>query len=201
MGSRAVRSSRLASIAGNPDPSLVTAVRVELADGRTDYVVSSLDDNRTYLIDDVLRFRGRFGWLRIQGRSVTCRYKLGTKLLELVNESRPAAAPALTGRVTSFTGELSLTNEIVITHDPVPGRLADTVSRLVGSWIHVANDGERNACYRIETVEVVGRDQLRLGLGAQTLVRSLADPTNADGGYTHDVANEAAITVPLGYEG
>lgn len=200
VGTRSIRSSRLASIAGNPAPDVITAVRIELADDRIDYVVSAADPGRDFVIDGTVRFRGRFGWIRLSGGAVTGRWTLGSSVLALVDEDRPAVPAALTGTVVSFTRDLVLDNEIVVNHDPLPGAMARTVERLVGAWVHVTNDGRRNACYRIESVELTGRNQLRLGLGQQTLVRSLADPNDADGGYVHDVAVGAAMTVPLPYE-
>jgi len=201
VGSRVVRSSRLAAISGSPAPEVATAVRIELADDRIDYLISSADPEQEFVIDGVVRFRGRFGWLRLSGDRVAHRYSLGTTKLQLVDEDRPTMVAELTGTVDSFTQDLALENAMVINHDPVPGQFARTVSRLVGSWIHVANDGVRNACYRIESATVTGRNQLRLGLGGQTLVRELADPDDANGGYTYDVAAGARFTIPLAHVG
>ncbi|ACQ81577.1 Heparinase II/III family protein [Beutenbergia cavernae DSM 12333] len=201
VGASRLRSVRRASLGGGSDPSSVSAVRVELEDGRVDYVVSSLDDDVEHVIDDRIRFRGRLGVIRIApDGTVELRHLHGARILELLDEHRPTALAEVRGVVATFTQGLEPENEVVLEIEPIRGGVGRTLRRLTGAWVHIDTDGERNGSYRIESARLAGRDRLRLSLGAQTLVRGLADPDDADGGYVYDLVVGAPARVPLTWE-
>src|SRR5690606_24307267 len=86
--------------------------------------------------------------------------------------SKPALAgpAALVGTLTDFTRELSAKNQLTVElseEGPKP-------STLVGSYVYVENDGERNAVYRIVGAERAGGStaKLVLDIGDVTTVRS-----------------------------
>lgn len=200
VGSSRLRSVRQVEVAGQRDGSTISAVRVELTNGLVDYVVSSLDDSRDYIVDRTLRFRGRFGVLRMDGDTVVMRHLHGASHFDLFRRARPGPA-ALRGTVAAFTEGLELENEIVLALTDAPADLGSFVDGLSGSWVHVEPDGgDRNGSYQITAAEALDAGRIRLDLAGQTLVRSLADPQDSNGGHIHNIAVGAAAEIPLTVE-
>ncbi|TWD75335.1 heparinase II/III-like protein [Kribbella amoyensis] len=178
----------------------VAAVKVELANGRTDYVIGSLRTDLTFRVDGQFTFRGSFGVLAVrQGRGEFA-FSHGSTLL---NPGLPAPgaaaamtapAPALTGTVQDFTRELSSTNRLVLTLPAKPP--AGTIAGLAGQYVYVDNDGVRNAVYRIVGARESGGRTVELDLGETTLIRSYLG-TDPDAGYRYDVAVGAAARIPV----
>jgi hypothetical protein len=77
---------------------------------------------------------------------------------------------------------------------------------LVGQYIHIANDNERDATYRIDSAEPDGK-LLKLNCGPITFVRGYAGPTKEvrsrplpsdyGKGFIYDFEEGAAFSVPL----
>src|SRR5690606_30996194 len=77
------------------------------------------------------------------------------------------------------------------------GTVADS---LVGRYIYVNNDGERNAVYEIMGIKDMGNGQYLLDIGEKTLIRRYVDVNNFAQGYVYDVAEGSAFRIPLSYE-
>lgn len=169
----------------------VAAVRVELVDGRVDHIVHSLRPEVTFDIDGLFLFQGSLGVVsRRRGRPVRAVCHDTTQITPVAG-LRPSA-PAVLGQVSDFTRELSHTNVLAMAVGP------ETIDpdAVVGDYVYVTNDGERNAVYRIEAARLSGED-LILELGNQTFIRGYVDPTDPDAGYHYDIAIGAAARIPL----
>jgi len=190
---RSVREVPVKPISGSLAPHEATAVRVELTDGRVDYVVSALRTDVALRVDGRFSFRGAFGVYSLRhGRA---EYVLGHDTQLIGTEPAREGPAALVGTLRDFTRELSDTNQLTVelTED-VPEPAA-----LVGSYVYVENDGERNAVYRIHgaTATAGSPRALVLDIGDVTTVRGYVDPYDFDQGYRYDVASGAAVRIPL----
>jgi hypothetical protein len=171
----------------------VRAVKVELANGRTDYIVYSLDPDTEYEIDGTFRFRGFFGVYGQQdGVQVYSEIHDGTTIAPLNQPSTDSVA-RLTGTVVDFTRTLSTDNSLdvqVALQGTDPGDLT-------GRWIFIDNDGLRNAAYEIKGVTPLDDGLLRLALGDVTLVRGYLNNADLSQGYRYDVAVGKSFSIPL----
>ncbi|MGS2619556.1 heparinase II/III domain-containing protein [Micromonospora sp. LZ34] len=197
-GTRPVRSVRAVPVRaadGTVAGYEAAAVRVELADGRVDYVVSCARPDALLRVDDGFLFRGSFGVYSLRdGEPVYACHHEGTLLGPLPHLS--AGHGAVTGRVADFTRELSTDNQLVLTLDRTPSA-GEQPDRLVGGYVYVDNDGERNAVYRIDGARLDGDSRLVLDIGDTTTVRRYRAPRDFTEGFVYDVAVGARARIPL----
>ncbi|WJH33960.1 heparinase II/III-family protein [Paenibacillus sp. CC-CFT747] len=180
---------------GTPaDPNRVRAVKVQLTNGRTDYIVSSLDSDNVYVIDGKVRFQGSFGIYSEKDDQPVFTYINDGAFLGKVGTGYESTGVAhLQGTVADFTKELSVDNRLTVNLD-LQGQEANS---LIGRSIYVENDGKRNAVYQIKGIAPAADGQWELQLGDITLVRSYADDKDLSKGFIYDVAAGAAFTIPL----
>lgn len=171
------------------------AVRVVLADGRVDTIVSSLDPSIEYVVDGRLRFKGSFGVYSERDGRETYRYVHDGTAFAPIGEPDSGQAAALTGTVFEFTRELSVQNELIVEMNAVGVDL----SQLQGRMIFVANDGVRNAAYRICGAAELGGGRYSINIGRKTTIRAYANPSDLGEGYLYDVAEGAPFRIPLTY--
>ncbi|NLB80380.1 MAG: S-layer homology domain-containing protein, partial [Clostridiaceae bacterium] len=74
------------------------------------------------------------------------------------------------------------------------------IEHLVGRYIHVQNNKDMNAVYKIESAESLGNNQVRIGIGDVTLINRYVNSQNPDSGYVYDIANAQSFTIPLSSE-
>jgi hypothetical protein len=199
-GERRIESIQLASVQNGgvevADES-VRAVKVQLKNGRTDYIMYSLDPNTVYTIDGRIAFKGFFGvYSELDGEPVYAYVTDGTRIGKIGEELIDRQTGRLEGTVESFSREMSVENEIVVRMD-VQGIAPE---QLAGKVVYVETDGVRNGAYRIESVEALGNDRYRLDIGNMTLIRAYADPNDFSAGYLYDIAAGAAFYIPLDAE-
>lgn len=215
-GERAVKNVSAVSAEGAPE-SEVRAIRIDLANGRTDYIAAALDPERVYTVDDRFRFRGFFArYSERDGRPMAA-YLHNGEFLETTDPSQrlidlPHAR--VTGTVTDFTRELSFENEIVVKPDhdldidpaDLAGRwifieTVDTPSRAIevrleaGASIH--SDGRRNGAYRILDANETAGGEIRLDIGDVTTVREQAEPEGDWDKFIHNIEEGASFVIPL----
>ncbi|MFC3770120.1 heparinase II/III family protein [Paenibacillus sp. GCM10012303] len=169
------------------------AVKVELANGRTDYIVYAPDSDTEYEIDGKLRFRGFFGVYSEQdGVQTYVKVHDGSYFVP-IGETPVAAVARLTGTVADFTRTLTDDNYIDVQTD----LQGIGPSELTGRWIFVDNDGVRNAAYEIKSAVPLAGGLLRLSIGEKTVVRGYLNNANFNQGYQYDVAVGRAFAIPL----
>lgn len=168
------------------------AVKVELAGGRIDYVVSCARTDVEVRVDDAFAFCGSVGVCSWRDGEADYGFSHGAG--ELAGLPGMTGVPAvLTGTLTGFTTELSASNELTVR---LRNRGRDQVD-LVGASVYVENDGVRNATYRIQGVRRNGRDTLVLDIGDATPIRGYVDPDDFDQGFRYDVAAGATVRIPV----
>ncbi len=179
---------------GTIDENSVRAVKVQLADGRTDYIISSLNPDIPYTIDGTVRFQGTFGiYSEKNSQPVFTYVNDGAYIGKLGTAIASEGVGRLQGTVSNFTKELSLENQLTVNMD-LQGLPMDT---LIGEMIYVQNDGKRNAAYEIKGVKEAGSGSYELDLGDITLIRSYASPSDLSQGFIYDVAEGASFTIPI----
>lgn len=159
------------------DSSVVKAVQVTLQDGRTDYIVSSVDRDTEYLIDPngaKIPFRGLAGVFSYRGGSEISRYLNGGE------------EQYITGKVTDFTRELSPENSITI-----QTKQEIKAEELAGRYIYIQNTSGRNGAYRILSAVRKGGN-IVLDIGDVTTVNQYKNNNNPSAGlrYNIDVGDE-----------
>ncbi|MBW7452562.1 heparinase II/III family protein [Paenibacillus sepulcri] len=175
----------------------VRAVKVELTDGRIDYIVSSLNREAVYTIDGSIRFQGTFGIYSEKDGQPLYSYvndgayigKVGMQGTSFAN----AGISRLQGTVVDFTKDLSQQNRMTVQLD-LQGLNPDS---LPGTMIYVQNDGARSATYMIRGIKALSEGLYVLDIGDTTLVRSYADSTDMSQGFLYDLAAGNAFTIPL----
>ena len=140
------------------------AVKVELADGRVDYLVYSVNDNLTFIVDKKIEFKGFFGVYSEREGIPFYSYVNDGEFIGNLND--PATA-SYTGTVMDFTKQMSLENDITVQFND-----DFNLENLVGRFIYIQNDGIRNATYKIKGIKNVAGNTLTLDIGDITTIRS-----------------------------
>ena len=186
------------------------AVRVTLANGRVDYVFYATNNEVTYTLADgdaTIDFRGFAGVYSLYKGENTYKYVCDG---DIIGEAVDGDA-AVTGRITDFTKELAFENYITIKPDK---EVSDEVLEdLVGRYMFIENDGKLNSSYMIEEVERLENGDLYINVGSRiekdgrelmdvgspTLIRTLKNPNNLDGGYIYNLSKRDDVVIPLSY--
>ncbi|MEF3307608.1 X2-like carbohydrate binding domain-containing protein [Paenibacillus sp. GYB004] len=174
--------------------SEAAAIKVVLADGRTDYIVNALNPDIVYTVDDKLTFQGFFGVVSERGGQPEYGYLHDGTVLQANGQSLIATSlAAVEGSIAGFTKQLVWENEIVVAADaPLsPGVLPER------AHIYVENDGTRNAAYEIKSVQERAGGGYALSIGDKTLIRQYANDADMAAGYAYDIAEGAAFRIPL----
>lgn len=183
---------------GNPaNDSDVKAIKITLKDGRTDYIISALHSDITYIIDGKIEFQGFFGvYSEHNGHPVYGYVNDGTLIGPVGKPLASLPSGHLHGTVADFTREMSLQNEIIVNMDTA----GIQPESLTGQTIYVENDGERNAAYRIHGVAPLDDGRFRLDIGNSTPIRKYADANDYSKGFVYDLAPGASFRIPLSAE-
>jgi len=100
-------------------------------------------------------------------------------------------AQAVTGKVVSFTRELSPVNFITVR----PDGPAD-LEALAGRYIYVENDGAQSGAYRIEGASAAGDGSVVLDTGGVSVVRGLRTKTDL-GKFVYNIKAGQRFRIPL----
>lgn len=169
------------------DSQKVRAIKVVLKNGRTDYIVNSLDTDSTYRVADKFDFKGFFGvYSEKDGKAVQ------TYLLDGSQIGSTQAQASVTGKVTGMTDTLTAENYIDIKSENEVNP-----TDLVGKYIYVDNsdvfdlnrtasdpsgyDHKKsgrfvyNATYCILGAQKLADGTIRLNIGDTSTVRGVTD--------------------------
>jgi hypothetical protein len=151
------------------------------------------------VIDGSLQFRGRFGVYTVRDGKPEHSFLHDCRRFGPTASDGPRAYSRLEGTVVDFTRDLTMTNSITV--DVVGGKHGPRFDpkTLIGSYVHVETDGERNGSYKITGATKESSNRFVLEIGDQTLIRALLDPEDANAGYTYDLTPNAPFTLPLTY--
>lgn len=198
---RVVRAISPAAVKRNGDvvdtnsDNTVRAIKVELADGRTDYIIQSSNPAVSYTIEDKITFQGFFGvYTELEGQMTYGYVQDGGKIGKLggATVTTPATPE---GTVTGFTRSLSAANTI-----EVQLNAAVAPDLLAGRTIYVAHDGVRNAAYDIRSATSLGGGRYVLDIGDATLIRNYVNSNDFSKGFIYDISEGASFRIPLSAE-
>ncbi len=169
------------------------AVKVELVDGRTDYIVYAQNNSVTYNVGDVFEFRGFVGVYTVNAE--------GENIYSYVNDGDKIGSvdgldAAIGGTITDFTRELELENFLWVELD---SELSDA-SVLIDRMINVEHAGKGNSVFMIKSAELIDSTHAKLGLGYVTPIAEYIDYTDIELGYKYDVSEGASFEIPMSYE-
>jgi hypothetical protein len=180
------------------DSAEVRAVRVQLANGRTDYIVNSLNRDKTYRIANEFDFRGFYGvYSKNDKGKVVMRYiSDGSLIAGMKTQDR------ITGTVIDATNELSDKNYITIKTD----RSFDP-NILKGRYIYINNDDVKeiyplmryNAVYPIQDAVKQKNGTVFLDLGDCSIIRGYKDLDDYDKGFSRDFNLGSSFYIPLSF--
>lgn len=176
------------------------AVKVVLKNGRTDYIIYSLDADTMYTIDDRIQFSGFFGvYSEIDGEAEYAYINDGTHIGTADQPALSDEAARISGIVSDFTKEMSVQNEIVVEFDELALEGVEPET-LVGQKIYVETDKVRNGVYEIKGVSSDGENLYTLDIGDITLIRSYVNANDYDEGFEYDIVPGASFVIPLSSE-
>jgi len=187
-------SSELVNVAAadgkaEKDSTEIKAIKVVLKNGRTDYIICNTGDTSVeYTIDGQYKFKGFFGVISVVDGKVSLYSNDSEIICDKKTNNR------LTGKVSSFTKELTDKNYINVTLD----KDTDPAS-LAGKYIYIDNNHARNASYKIVSAEKSGKEY-KLYIGDVTLIERYLNANDTSKGYVYDVTENAAFYIPLSYE-
>ncbi len=170
------------------------AVKVELVDGRVDYIFYATNNSVTYTVTDgdtVIDFRGFVGVYTMKDGKNTYKYVLDG---DIIGEPT-GTKKAINGTVIDFTKELESSNTIEISTEETVSdeELADLANRVV---IIDNDEGMRDGAYKILSAERKG-DNILLNTGRVTAIRKYVDMYKPELGYVYTIAAGQEVTIPL----
>ena len=171
----------------------VKAIKLNLTNGNTDYVVYATNKNVTYTISDngkdIFDFSGFVGVYREN--------EAKQNIYSYVHDGSlcgsASGTASYSGSVLDFTRTPEHKNEIKV---KVNGT-ADA-SLLVDKQIIINNEKVENAAYTIKSAVADG-NVVTLDIGDITLIDGLVDYTDISKGYTYNIAVGEKFTIPLTY--
>ncbi|MBR2180351.1 MAG: S-layer homology domain-containing protein, partial [Oscillospiraceae bacterium] len=171
----------------------VKAIKLNLTNGNTDYVVYATNKNVTYTVSDngkdIFDFSGFVGVYREN--------EAKQNIYSYVHDGSlcgsASGTASYSGSVVDFTRTPEHKNEIKV---KVNGT-ADA-SLLVDKQIIINNEKVENAAYTIKSAVADG-NVVTLDIGDITLIDGLVDYTDISKGYTYNIAVGEKFTIPLTY--
>jgi hypothetical protein len=195
---RFVKSISAVPVTGE-DPT-ARAVKVELENGRTDYVASASDHDTMHIVEDVFKFKGKFAvYAEDEQGDPEYAYLNDGKLLIPWRHSGPPLIQSPSGRiegcVTDFTRDLSLDNTIEV---EVTSGLSGqrSIKNVIGAWLYADAVDMRNGAYEIKDAKCIGGDRVLLDIGETTTVNEQAEG-NTDREYEYILEPNGRCVIPL----
>lgn len=180
------------------DVSDARAVKIELSNGRTDYVARGTAPDVMHEVGDVFKFQGAFAvYSEHAGDPVHAYLNDGRLLISKTDNGVPLIQlpqGRATGTVEDFTREMSLKNELIVTVD----QSSVDLDEAVGGQIYVQTDGLVNGVYPIRGAERASGDRVRIAIGERTTIRQFKNPDELEaGGYEYYLSEGDEFYIPL----
>ncbi len=164
------------------------AIKVVLANGRTDYIVYATNNEVTYTVADKFDFCGFVG--------VYSETELGDGVYSYIHDGSRigdlSATAAFTGKVVDFTRDLRNENTITVKFDDG----ATFFSEFEGRYIYINNDGKQNGVYKIISAKRGEDDNVVLNIGDVSVIRGYKDKDNLKAGFIYNIAGGDTFKIP-----
>lgn len=196
-----------------------TAVKVTLANGRTDYIFQSSEDLISYTIDDRLVVKGRNAQFSLfNDTPLHAVLNAGTLLMYNGKILIDKPIGVVKGEIYNFTKGITENSEITIKANSIVNP-----KEMIGRFIYVFNSYHtekayekevisfvsghtteyvtiRNAVYEIKYALNNGEGEYLLSLGNSSFINGLVNTENVELGFTYDISNGDEIEIPLSYQ-
>lgn len=190
---RRIELYRNGSIINDEDSA---AVRVEHENGRIDYIIHSIRSDDIYQVGDIFKFQGQLGMYSEMNGQPVYAYMQDGSLLQAGDHCFLEGPARMTGKVIDFTKEMSFSNHIEVSFD----HEFKAIDALVGEYIYIQNDNERNAVYKIKGIKKCNERTYKLDIGDITLIQKYKNDNNFSEGYVFDINKRDSFYIPLSYE-
>lgn len=165
------------------------AIRIELANGRTDYLYSSVDPTRHRVVDGWLPVQGALAVYSIHnGKPIYAFLQAGAKLGDVIHHPNGW----WNGQVLGFTEEPMPRNEIMIKlsgETPLPDSLGTTSSLLIYSRT------SRHMMYTIQGIRRLKANCYSVDIGDVSPIHSWVDADDLSKGFRYDITQGDACVI------
>jgi oligo-alginate lyase len=168
-----IRQVRRLKVEHPADANSVAAVAVDLADGRTDIVISC-ETPTEVTVEGGIKFNGTYGLVRMVGGRVQCLRMVGGTLLQVGEVKLTSPVAAYTGHVKGIDVSDPAANRVLL--DPALPKSAV----LVGQVIHFKDVVPGDTSYDIKAV---GEDWI--STGPISLIAGFKNPRDFTAGYRY----------------
>jgi len=180
-----IKRVRRLKVDHDADADAVAAVAVELADGRTDILISCEQPTNVTVEGDVT-FRGTFGMIRLVDGKPELMRMCGGTLLAYGDRKLTAPRAVWRGKIVRIDAS-NAENSLVLLDPPLPQD-----ANLAGRTIHFVNDLPMDTSYEISAMTADG-----ISTGDITIVRGFKDRADFAAGYTYLVNSGDEYVVPV----
>ena len=182
------------AVAGTPGArDNARALKLTHKSGRVDYVFYASNNTVTYRVDDMFDVRGYVGVYSVDGSKgvEVFRYVTGGDIIvENTNENG-----VLKGKILDFNRDLTLFGNYI---DVDSSFTQEEREALAGRFIYVDNGNQENAVYQIESATPI-EGGTRLDIGTSSVIASLLNKNDANGGYNYNIAKGQRYEIPMAY--
>ncbi len=178
------------------DDPTARGVRIELTNGRTDYVASASAHEATHAVGEAFSFTGAFAvYAESDGDPVFAYLNDGVDLTAHAGSHTPLLdlpSGRIEGVVTDFTRNPSPNNTIEI--DAQSGLWGCwSLAHLVGAWIYADATDRRNGAYEILDAQETDDGRVVLDVGDKTSIKG----SGTENEYEYVLERNGAFVIPL----
>jgi hypothetical protein len=178
------------------------AVKVKLTNGRTDYIVSALNREKLYMVDNRIQFQGAFGYYSEKALVPVYAYvQEGSSIGLPEAPAISGATPRVEGRVTDWSGGLTDKNWLEVEWTKLGEQPIET---LTGRSIHINHAAQTadnpNSVFEIKSYSDLPNGKTRIELGDTPIVHGWKDTRDFSQGYNYLVGDGDTFTIPLSTE-
>ena len=181
-------------VSGTPGAKDTTsALKITHKNGFVDYVFYASNNEVTYRVANQFNVRGYVAVYRMNGNTGNemYRYVAGGDIID----GDTGITGVYKGTVTGYSKELTLLDNYI---DIDLTMSAEELDALAGRYIYVENGSTLNAVYRIESAAAI-TGGVRLNLGTDSVIRSLRDKTDPNGGYIYNISRGQRFEIPMSF--
>lgn len=177
------------------DPT-ARAVKVELKNGRTDYIASASDHDTTHTVGSVFSFHGAFAvYSEDEQRAPEYAYLNDGKRLDSQRCDPPlirVSSGRIEGSVTDFTRDLSLDNSIEVrVRNGLDGQRS--LTDVIGAWIYADAVEGRNGAYEIKGARWTENNCALLDVGQTSPIKDFGEQAT----YEYILKPNGNFVIPL----
>ena len=181
-------------VSGTPGAKDITsALKITHKNGFVDYVFYASNNEVTYRVANLFNVRGYVAVLRVNGNTGRQMYRYVSGGDIIVDST--GTTGVYKGTVTGYSKELTLLDNYIDIDLTMSQEELDT---LAGRYIYVENGSTLNAVYKIEYATAIDGG-VRLNLGTDSVIRSLRDITDPDGGYIYNISRGQRFEIPMSF--